>query len=226
MSTDKPRRASTGDGRFILGLVGRAGSGKTTVARAIAADGGALIEADTIGHQVTDQDPEVRTGLAAEYGADVYRPDGTLDRARVAARVFRDREARARLDRLVHPRILDRITDRLEELRRADHRGVVVVDAALMLDWGLERSCDAVLAVVAPEPDQVARLIRSRGWTEGEARARLAAQRTNEDYAAAADATLENRGSVADLERTARALVARMKAERGVLRGSAAENEC
>ncbi|HEY3215129.1 MAG TPA: dephospho-CoA kinase [Candidatus Eisenbacteria bacterium] len=226
MSTDKPRRANPGDGRFILGLVGRAGSGKTTVARAIAADGGALIEADTIGHQVTDQDPEVREALAAEYGAGVYRPDGSLDRARVAARVFGDREARARLDRLVHPRILERIALRLDELRRADHRGVVVVDAALMLDWGLERSCDAVLAVVAPERDQVTRLTRSRGWTEAEARARLAAQRTNEAYAAAADGTLENRGSVADLERTARALVARMMAERAVLRGSATENGC
>ncbi len=226
MSTDKPRRAHAGDGLFILGLVGRAGSGKTTVARAIAGGGGALIEADAIGHEVTDRDPGVREVLAAEYGADVYRPDGSLDRARVAARVFGDREARARLDRLVHPRILERIGERLDQLRRAGHRGVVVVDAALMFDWRLERSCDAVLAVVAAERDQVARLMRSRGWTEAEARARLAVQRTNEAYAAEADRTLENRGSVEELERAARALAARMMAERGVLRGSATENGC
>jgi dTDP-4-amino-4,6-dideoxygalactose transaminase len=70
MSTERPRprRAHTGDGLFIVGLVGRAGSGKSTVARALAADGGAVIDADEIGHQVTDQDPEVRRALAAEYG--------------------------------------------------------------------------------------------------------------------------------------------------------------
>jgi dephospho-CoA kinase len=205
------------DGLFIVGLVGRAGSGKSTVAQALAglgARGEALIEADRLGHQVTDGDPEVRAALQSEYGADVYRADGALDRARVAARVFADPDARARLDRLVHPRIVARIRERLDRLRIAGHVGVVVVDAALMLDWGLERDCDAVLAVVAPEAEQVARLVRSRGWTEEQARARLAVQRTNEDYAAAADVTLENDAGAVALERAAIAAVGRLMVER------------
>jgi len=214
MSTEKPRRANAGDGLFILGLVGRAGSGKSSVARAIAADGGSVIEADTIGHEVTDRDAQVRAALIAEYGEGVYLADGRLDRRRVAERVFADPAARARLDRLVHPRILERIWQRLNQLRVTGHRGAVVVDAALMLDWGLERSCDAVLAVVAPERDQIARLMASRGWTDAEARARLAAQRTNEAYAAEADLTLENKGGMPELERAARAAVVRLMAER------------
>src|SRR5690349_20011371 len=100
------RRATEPDGLFIVGLVGRAGSGKSTVARALAADGTRLIEADAIGHAVTDGDPEVRAALAAEYGPGVYHADGTLDRARVAARVFTDAGARVRLNHLVHPRIV------------------------------------------------------------------------------------------------------------------------
>ena len=216
MSTERPRprRAHAGDGLFILGLVGRAGSGKSTVARAIVADGSALIDADEIGHQVTDQDPDVRRALVEEYGADIYRPDGRLDRRRVAARVFTDPAARARLDALVHPRILERAWEAMNQLRIAGHRGVVVLDSALLVQWGMERSCDAVLAVGAPEAEQIARLMRSRGWSGEEARAVLAAQRPNEWFTEAADLTIENTGTVAELERAARAAVVRLMAER------------
>jgi dephospho-CoA kinase len=216
MSTERmrPRRPHAGDGLFILGLVGRAGSGKSAVARAIIADGGALIDADAIGHQVTDTDPEVRRALAAEYGEDVYREDGTLDRKRVAERVFHDPEARARLDALVHPRILARAWEELNRLRLTGHRGVVVLDSALLLHWGMERSCDAVLAVDASEDVRVARLVQSRGWSEEHARAVLAVQRPAEWFRDAADLTLDNTGEIADLERAARAAVVRLMAER------------
>ena len=209
------RRPAAGDGLFILGLIGRAGSGKTTVARALEHDGARVIEADRVGHEVADRDPAVREGLIADYGAGVYRADGTLDRGRVAARVFRDPEARARLDRLVHPRIVARIREEIGQLRREGFRGVVVVDAALMPRWGFERECDAVIAVVAPESEQVARLVRGRGWSEAEARARLAAQDSNEASSAAADVTLDNDGTPEALARAAREAVSRLRAGRG-----------
>lgn len=218
MSTDpsrpggRARRPRSGDGLFIVGLVGRAGSGKSTVSAALAADGARLIEADRIGHEVTDRDPEVRAGLIAEYGPDVYRPDGSLDRRRVAARVFADRGARERLDRLTHPRLVAGIDRALDALRAEGFRGLVVVDAALMLEWGFERRCDAVLAVTAAEPDRLLRLHAARGWSADEARARLAAQRSDREFTAAADETVENRGTREDLVRAARAAVARLRA--------------
>jgi dephospho-CoA kinase len=209
MST-RVRRADAGDGVFILGLVGRAGSGKTTVARALEADGARVLEADRLGHEVTDRDPEVRAALIAEYGPDIYRADGALDRARVAAKVFTDAAARVRLNELVHPKIVARIRDTILGFIREGWRGVVVVDAALMLDWRLERACDAVLAIVAPERDQVLRLMSARGWSKAEARSRLGAQRTNEEYARAADAVLDNRGTPEALADAARVAVRRL----------------
>jgi dephospho-CoA kinase len=208
MSTRR-RRPAAGDGLWIVGLVGRTGSGKSTVAQALAAHGAAVIEGDQLGHQVTDQDPEVRAALIAEYGPAVYRPDGTLDRRAVAARVFSDPEARGRLDRLVHPRIIERIRAGLDRLRADGFRGPVVIDAALLLDWGLESWCDAVVAVVAPAAEQVTRLSRSRGWSEREARLRLGAQQSNEAFAAAADQVLDNRGTRPELEQAARRMMAR-----------------
>jgi dephospho-CoA kinase len=208
------RRAPAGDGLFIVGLVGRAGSGKSEVANALAADGATVIEADLVGHEVTDQDPEVRAALALEYGDEIYRPDGRLDRERVAARVFRDPAARARLDRLVHPRLVGRIVERLQGLRARGTRGMVVLDAALLLEWGLERGCDAVVAVTAPQAEQMRRLVHGRGWTEAQALGRLMAQRTDEAFSAAADVTLDNTGSIEDLARSARAAVAALRAAR------------
>ena len=88
---------------------------------------------------------------------------------------------------------------------------MVLIDAALMLEWGLERDCDAVLAVTAPESTQIERLWRARGWSEAEAKSRLAAQRSNEAFAAAADVTLDNRGSQLELAHAARAAIERLR---------------
>jgi dephospho-CoA kinase len=211
-SGGRARRAPAGDGLFVVGLVGRAGAGKSTVARALAGDGAVVIAADRLGHEVTDHDPEVRAALAHAYGSDVYRDDGTLDRARVAARVFRDPEARRALDRLVHPRIVRRIAAALEALRARNFRGVVVVDAALLLDWGMERACDAVVAVTAPEEEQVSRVMRQRGWSADEVRRRLAVQRPAAAFRAAADVTLDNAGDEVALAAAARSAVAALVA--------------
>jgi len=170
-----------------------------------------VIDADALGHAVTAGDPAVRAALSAEYGADVYGPAG-LDRARVAAVVFHDAAARERLNRLVHPRIVERIRTRLDGLRADGFRGTVVVDAALLLDWGFERECDAVLTVDAPRDAQVARLAAARGWTTADVERRLDAQRPPEWFAARADVVLENDGTPERLERAALEAVDRLRA--------------
>lgn len=212
----RPRRASASDGLTIIGLVGRAGSGKTTVASMLAARGARVIDADRLGHEITDTDASVRQAMLRDYGPAVYLDDGRLNRRLVATKVFADAGALERLNSLVHPRILRRIREKLAALPGEGFRGPVVVDAALMLDWAFERECDAILAVVSPEEVQVERLVRSRGWTPADARRRLAAQRTNEAFAEAADEVLDNRGDEAALsEATAAALERLLRARAG-----------
>lgn len=209
---NRMRRAPASDGMLILGLVGRAGSGKSSVARALASRGAVVLEADRIGHEVTDSDPEVRAAMLAAYGPAVYLDDGTLNRRLVATMVFSSPPALAALNRLVHPRILQRLRARLAAMVSEAFRGPVVVDAALMLDWGFERDCDAVVGVTASEATQVARLVAARGWSEAEARRRLAAQRPDAFFAAAADEMIENNGSEAELEAAATAALNRLAA--------------
>jgi dephospho-CoA kinase len=198
----------------VVGLVGPAGSGKSTVARALGEAGARVLDADRMGHDITDHVPEVRAALADEYGADVYRADGTLDRRRVAAKVFTDPAALTRLNLLVHPRILDRLRAAIAAATLERFGGALVVDAALMLDWGFERECDAVIAVVAPAPVQIARLVAARGWTEAEARQRLERARSNQAFADLADEVIVNDGSETDAAAAARAALDRLFARR------------
>lgn len=200
----------------MLGLVGPAGAGKSTVARALAADGARVLDGDQLGHEVADSDVGVRTALLAEYGPQVYRTDGTLDRKLVAARVFSDPAALARLNQLVHPGILTRLRDGIAQAVRDSFDGVLVIDAALLLDWRFEQECDAVLAVLAPPEQQIARLVATRGWTAEAARQRLANARSPESFAALADEVVLNDGAEADAVGRARAAVARLCQRRGM----------
>jgi dephospho-CoA kinase len=181
----------------VLGLVGPAGAGKSTVARAFAAQGARVVDADRLGHEITQHDAEVRAALIADYGEAVYRADGTLDRAQVAARVFRDPQALARLNQLVHPRILTRLRAAIAQAESDGFEGALVFDAALLLDWGFEQECDAVLAVLAPRAQQVARLTLTRGWSAEEAERRLSAARSDDSFRALTDHVLLNDGSEA-----------------------------
>ena len=209
----RPRRAPT-PGPLVVGLVGPAGSGKSTVARVLAEAGARVLDADRMGHEVTDGDATVRAALAAEYGPDIYRADGTLDRKRVATQVFGDPAALTRLNWLVHPRILEHLRAGIAAATREGFTGALIVDAALMLDWGFEHECDAVVAVVAPPAMQLARLIAARGWSEGDARQRLERARSNETFASLADEVIVNDQGETETAAVARAVLARLFARR------------
>ena len=193
----------------MVGIVGPAGSGKSTLARSLAGPRTRVLDADRYGHEITDRDPAVRAALTAEYGAGVYRADGTLDRATVGARVFADAAALARLNALVHPRLVERLR---AEIAAAAGMDTVVVDAALLLDWGFERECDAVVAVVAPRALQIARLERARGWSAEEAARRLSSARSNEAFESLADDVVVNDADEAAAVRAMRDAVGRLRA--------------
>lgn len=178
--------------RFVVGLVGGIGSGKSFVASLLARMAGArVIDADRIVGRLLAE-PAVLRKLRRIWGPDAFRKNGSLDRRAASRRVFRDRAERRKLERLLHPRVRAEILRRLGRIRR----GLVVLDAPLTLETGLERVCDAILFVDAPERVRLERVRRARGWDGAELRRRERNQTSLRRKRRLADAVVPNRGDV------------------------------
>jgi dephospho-CoA kinase len=174
-----------------IGLTGGIGSGKSTVSALLAERGAVVVDADSIAREVVQPGTPGLAAVAEAFGTDVLAADGSLDRPALAAVVFADPEARRRLDGIVHPLVRARAA----ELEAAAPPGAVVVhDVPLLVETGQAGRFDLVLVVAADVETRVARLV-GRGLTEDDARARIAAQATDEQRRAVADVVLDNSGT-------------------------------
>jgi dephospho-CoA kinase len=158
--------------------------------------GALVIDADQLAREVVARGTPGLEAVVEAFGDDVLTDDGDLDRQAMADRVFGDEAARRRLESIVHPLVFEEIT-RMES--EAPPGAVVVHDIPLLAESGRADTFDAVLVVDVPLEVQVDRMVRDRGWTAEEARARAAAQATREDRRALATHVIDNTGSREDL---------------------------
>ena len=186
---DTPR-----SGKPVVGLVGGIGSGKSQVARAFARRGGALVDADPIGHAALEQ-PEILQQIREAWGQRVLDATGEVDRKKLGAIVFASPVERARLERLVHPWIGKRIREEVARLQADPSVAFVVLDAAVMLEAGWNKVCDRLIYVHAPRAQRLARVASQRGWNEQEFSQREHAQLPLTAKATLADAAVDNTGS-------------------------------
>ena len=178
-----------------IGLTGGIGSGKSTVSALLAARGAVIIDADRIAREVVEPGTPGLAAIVEAFGDGVRTADGALDRPALAAIVFADPEARRTLDGIVHPLVRARAVELAGGL---PDDAVVVNDVPLLVETDQAGSYDLVLVVAADVDTRVARLVQ-RGLTESDARARIAAQATDEQRSAVADVVLDNNGSREDL---------------------------
>jgi dephospho-CoA kinase len=180
----------------VVGLTGGIGAGKSTVSAALAERGALIIDADLIAREIVRPDGLAYAALVEHFGEGVLRPDGTLDRAALAAVVFSDPVELAALNAITHPAINAVIAQRLGA---ADADRVVVVDAALRFDAAEAPMVGRLLVDVDPEI-AVERLVRFRGFSEQDARNRIASQVSRAERLAAADHVIDNSGSLEALD--------------------------
>ncbi len=178
---------------MLIGVTGRIGSGKTTAARILADLGAVVIDADKIGHAVVEQSTALKARLADRFGDDIFTGSGKLNRKRLAARAFADQKAKRALDRLVHPYLLKELRRQIKAQTRKSP--VVVVDAALLLDWKMDREMDLTLVIHASWETRLRRL-RARGISVADARARQKAQLPFAVYRERSDRLILNNKSV------------------------------
>lgn len=186
-----------------IGLTGGIAAGKTLVSDELARLGATVIDADVLARQVVEPGTPGLAEVVTLFGDAVLLPDGDLDRARVGDMVFRDPEARERLNAIIHPRV------RAEALRleKVSAPGAVVVHAIpLLVETGQQGSFDGVLVVDVSVEVQISRLMRRSALTEQQARDRVAAQVSRSQRLAAADWVVDNSGDEESTRRTVRDL--------------------
>ena len=188
-----------------VGLTGGIGSGKSEVSRLLAAHGAVIIDADMAAREVVAPGTPGLAQVAAAFDAEVLGPDGTLDRERLGAMVFRDPALRAKLNAIVHPLVRDWMTvaeRAAAEAAAATGRDLIVVhDVPLLAESRRADGFDLVIVVDVPPELQVERLARQRGMTPDQARARMAAQASRDQRLAIAGVVIDNSGSLDDLDR-------------------------
>ncbi|MFF9020752.1 dephospho-CoA kinase [Streptomyces eurythermus] len=174
---------------LTVGLTGGIGAGKSEVSRLLVEHGAVLIDADRIAREVVAPGTPGLAAVVDAFGPDVLAADGGLDRPRLGSIVFADPEKLAVLNSIVHPLVRDRSRE-LESAVPED--AVVVHDVPLLTENGLAPLYDVVIVVDASPETQLDRLVRLRGMTEEDARARMAAQATREQRREIADIVIDN----------------------------------
>jgi dephospho-CoA kinase len=178
----------------LIGLTGGVGSGKSTVAAMLRELGAEVVDADEASHAVYEPGAPGFAAIVQEFG-DEFVSDGRIDRRRLGELVFKDADARRRLNAIVHPLVREWMAARTLE---AAERGasVVVQDVPLLFENGLERLFTSVVLVYIPEDLQVERLVNGRGFSPERAREVIAAQMPIEKKRGLAQHVIDNSGTI------------------------------
>ena len=181
----------------LVGLGGGIGTGKSTVSLLLVAKGAVIVDADLIARVVVEPGGPCLGRLVEHFGETVLQNDGTLDRPQLAAKVFGFPEELRVLNSITHPAIAEEMTRQIEAHVGTDK--VVVMDAALLFGSPRVGMVGRMLVDVDPEV-AVERLVRHRGFSESDARARIASQMSREERLALADFVIDNSGNYEDLQ--------------------------
>jgi dephospho-CoA kinase len=186
-----------------IGLTGGIGAGKSTVSATFSECGGIVVDGDVISREVVQPGTEGLAKLVDAFGSEILLPDGALDRPALAAIAFSHEEKRQTLNGIVHPLVATR---RSELIAAAGDDAVIVEDIPLLVESQMAPMFPLVVIVHADPDERVKRLIEYRGFSEADARARIAAQATEEQRRQVADVWLDNSGTSGQLVEQAREL--------------------
>jgi dephospho-CoA kinase len=180
---------------LLVGLTGGIATGKSTVSALLRQLGCEIIDADLLAREVVEPGQPALAQIATEFGRDVVSAAGELDRKKLGAVVFANPERRRRLEAITHPAIRDRFLARLDELAQQGFVGLVVFDAAVMIESGNYKNMDRLVVVVTDEATQMARLHGRDGTDDAENRRKIASQMPLTEKAKLADFVIDNSGS-------------------------------
>ena len=186
----------------VIGITGGIGAGKSAASAILGELGAFVIDADKAAHQVYLPDTPAWREIVMEFSEEVLAADRTIDRRKLGPRVFADPAALQTLNVITHGKIFAYVQGQIDYIRQTDAARVVVVEAAVLLEAGWQALADHLWVVVAPVEMAIARLQADRGVPEDQARARIAAQMSNDERIAQADTVIHNAAGIDALRDT------------------------
>lgn len=186
----------------VIGLTGGIGAGKSTVTQVLEELGAAVIDADKVGHQIYLPELPAWREIVETFGREVLHADRTINRQALGKIVFADPETLRTLNRIVHPKMFERMAELIAELRARGGMEAIVIEAAILIEANWQPLADQIWLVVASEPVVIERLAKQRNLSPEQARTRIAAQLSDEERLKHAQVVIRNDGSL-DEVRTA-----------------------
>ena len=183
---------------MIIGLTGGIASGKSTVSAKLKELGAAVIDADILAREVVSKGEIAYNRIVQCFGEGILLPSGQINRKRLGGIVFSDKEKLALLNSITHPEIINKVKDRIRELKAAGSK-VIVVDAAILIEMGLHKYVDSVWVVTVDRETQIKRLIERDRFDYKESENRVNSQFTNEVRRKYADVIIDNNKSIEEV---------------------------
>ena len=184
----------------VIGLTGGTGSGKGVVSRSLEEAGAAIVDADRIAHEIIEKGKPAYREIIAYYGEDILDAEGNIIRKKLGEIVFHDAEKLSFLNQCTHKYIKQEIVRQIDAAKQTGTARAVILDAPLLLEVGLESVCDAVWVVYAEPEVRVQRIMARDGISHELALARIANQKSWEEYRNAADLVIDNSGTLDSLQ--------------------------
>lgn len=188
---------------LLIGITGGIACGKTEVAKVFQKKGALILSGDQIGKEVVEKNKNVLKELARTFSQDILNKNGTLNRRKLGEIAFADRESKEKLNQIVHPHLLKELRKRITGLRRDRRDAVVVVDAALIVEWGLEEELDWLIFVESKREDKIRRLLKEKGYSRREALNRIKSQFPESTKKEKADIVIRNDRGLGELRKRA-----------------------
>ena len=192
-----------------VGLTGGIASGKSTVAAMLRDLDCPVLDADTLGHELLEQGQDAYNEVVRDYGKEILDGYGNVDRGKLGRIIFADAAKRARLNQILHPRILDVVRKWFTARGHAGGPELAVVEAALIIEAGYNEELDRVIVCWCPAEQQLQRLVE-RGLTAEQSKLRIAAQMPMEEKRRLGDETIDCSGSLEATERQVMEVVKRL----------------
>ena len=195
---------------LLIGVTGGIACGKTEVCRVFQKKGAIILSGDEIGKEVVEKNKKVLKELVKTFGKEILNKNLSLNRRKLGKLAFISKQSKDKLNKIIHPYLLRELRKRIQNLRRKEYKDIVVVDAALIVEWGLQDELDYLIFVQSKREDKIKRLQKQKDYSRKEATFRIKSQLPEITKKRLADFVIINDGGLNKLRKKAERIFNRL----------------